>query len=61
MIAQEATSAKGRPRYLTLTIPELLVTNVRKGYIARLAPFLPSSAQSAPTMIRRVLVARITA
>jgi len=61
MIALEATSAKGKPRYLTLKIPELLVINVRKVNIVSLAPLLPSFAQSAPTMTRRVLMARITA
>jgi hypothetical protein len=60
-IALEATSVKGRQRFLTLRIPELLVTNVRKGNIARLAPLLPNSAQSEPTMIKRVLTAKITA
>jgi hypothetical protein len=60
-LALEATSAKGRLKYLTLTIQELLVTNVRKGNIASLAPLLPNSAQLEPTMIRRVLMAKITA
>ena len=60
-LALEATSAKGRPRYLTLKIPELLVTNVLKGNIASLAPLLPSFAQLAPTTTRRVLIAKFTA
>ena len=61
MIALEATSAKARPRYLTLTIPESPVTSVLKDNIARLAPLLPSFAQLELTMTRRVRIAKITA
>jgi hypothetical protein len=60
-IAWEATSAKERPRYLILTIPELPVTSVLKGNIVRLAQLLPRNAQLEPTMIRRVRKANLTA
>ena len=61
MIALEATSAKARRRYLTLTIPESPVTSVLKGNIVRLAPLLQKNAQLELTMTRRVRMTENTA
>jgi hypothetical protein len=60
-IALEGTSAKGKPRYLTLTIPESPVTSVLKGNIVRLAPLLLSSVQLEPIMTRKVRMTKNTA
>jgi hypothetical protein len=60
-IALEATFAKARLRYLTLTIPESPVTSVLKGNIVRLAPLLQKNAQLELTMTRRVRMTEFTA
>jgi len=60
-IVLEATSAKGKPRYLTLTIPESPVTSVLKDNIVSLVPLLQRNAQLEPTMIRRVRMTKNTA